>query len=79
MYEGTSQTPPVVSSTGDLVTGTDVTERFTFDDGQRDTFYDISRLVLKSGYETPTGQLIISFDYFEHSQGDFCTVDSYVH
>ena len=79
IYEGTSQTPPVVSSTGDLVTGTDVTERFTFDDGQRDTFYDISRLILKPGYETPTGQLIISFDYFEHSQGDFCTVDSYIH
>jgi len=79
IYEGTSQTPPVVSSTGDLVTGTDVTERFTFDDGQRDTFYDVSRLVLKPGLETPTGQLIVAFDYFEHSQGDFCTVDSYTH
>jgi hypothetical protein len=79
IYEGTSQTPPVVSSTGDLVTGTDVTERFTFDDGQRDTFYDVSRLILKPGLETPTGQLIIAFDYFEHSQGDFCTVDSYTH
>jgi len=79
IYEGTSQTPPVVSSTGELVTGTDVTDKFTFDDGQRDTFYDVSRLVLKPGYETPTGQLIVAFDYFEHSQGDFCTVDSYVH
>lgn len=79
IYEGTSQTPPVVSSTGDLVTGTDVTNRFTFDDGQRDTFYDVSRLVLKPGLETPTGQLIVAFDYFEHSQGDFCTVDSYTH
>jgi len=79
IYEGTSQTPPVVSSTGELVTGTDVTDKFTFDDGQRDTFYDVSRLVLKPGSETPTGQLIVGFDYFEHSQGDFCTVDSYVH
>ena len=79
VYEGTSQTPPVVSASGDLVTGTDVTERFSFDDGQRDTFYDVSRLILKPGYTAPSGQLIIAFDYFEHSQGDFCTVDSYLH
>jgi hypothetical protein len=79
VYEGTTQTAPVVSSSGELVTGTDVTERFSFDDGQRDTFYDVSRLVLKPGYIPPSGQLIVAFDYFEHSQGDFCTVDSYLH
>lgn len=79
IYEGTTQTPPVVSASGELVTGTDVTERFTFDDGQRDTFYDVSKLVLKPGFDPPSGQLIIAFDYFEHSQGDFCTVDSYLH
>lgn len=79
IYEGTTQTPPVVSDSGELVTGTDVTERFSFDDGQRDTFYDVSRLILKPGFDPPSGQLIISFDYFEHSQGDFCTVDSYLH
>jgi hypothetical protein len=79
VYEGTTQTPPVVSASGELVTGTDVTERFSFDDGQRDTFYDVSRLVLKPGFEPPSGQLIVAFDYFEHSQGDFCTVDSYLH
>jgi hypothetical protein len=79
IFEGTIQNPPVISATNSLVTGTDVTERFTFDDGQRDTFYDVSRLVLKPGFDPPTGQLIIIFDYFEHSQGDFCTVDSYLH
>ena len=79
VYEGTVQTPPVVSSSGELVTGTDVTERFYFDDGQRDTFYDVSRLVLKPGFIPPSGQLVIAFDYFEQSQGDFCTVDSYTH
>jgi len=40
---------------------------------------DVSRLVLKPGFEPPSGQLIVAFDYFEHSQGDFCTVDSYLH
>ncbi len=79
VYEGTVSTPPAVDSAGNLITGTDVTNRFTFDDGQRDTFYDVSRIVLKPGFEQPTGQLIIGFDYFEHSQGDFCTVDSYLH
>ncbi len=79
VYEGTAQTPPVVSSSGELVSGTDITERFTFDDGQRDTMYDVSRLILKPGYNAPTGQVIVAFDYFDHSQGDFCTVDSYLH
>ena len=42
VYEGSSSTPPVVDKSGNLVTGTDVTNRFTFDDGQRDTIYDLS-------------------------------------
>lgn len=79
VYEGSSSVPPSVDADGNLVSGTDVTEKFTFDDGQRDTFYDVARLILKPGYSSPTGQLIIVFDYFEHSQGDFCTVDSYLH
>ncbi len=79
VYEGSSTNPPKVDTNGNLISGTDVTNRFTFDDGQRDTFYDVSRVVLKPGYEAPTGQIVIGFDYFEHSQGDFCTVDSYLH
>jgi len=79
IYEGTSAAAPVIDSAGNLVTGIDVTERYTFDSGQRDTFYDVSRIVLKPGFEAPVGQLVVAFDYFEHSQGDFCTVDSYLH
>jgi len=79
VYEGSSTNPPTVDTNGNLISGTDVTSRFTFDDGQRDTHYDISRLVLKPGSSSPTGQLVIAFDYFDHSQGDFCTVDSYLH
>jgi hypothetical protein len=79
VYEGSSSLPPVVDTNNNLISGTDVTDRFTFDDGQRDTFYDVSRIVLKPGFQPTTGQLVIAFDYFEHSQGDFCTVDSYVH
>jgi len=79
VYEGSSSTPPVVDKSGNLVTGTDVTNRFTFDDGQRDTIYDISRLVIKPGFEAPVGQLVVAFDYFDHTSGDFITVDSYLH
>ena len=79
VYEGTSSAPPTIDSAGNLVSGIDVTERFTFDDGQRDTFYDVSKIILKPGFEAPVGQLVVAFDYFEHSQGDFCTVDSYLH
>ena len=79
VYEGTSTQPPEADSAGNLISGTDVTSRFTFDDGQRDTIYDVSRIVLKPGFEPTTGQLLIAFDYFEHSQGDFCTIDSYLH
>jgi hypothetical protein len=79
VYEGPVSAPPTVNAGGELVSGTDVTDRYTFDNGQRDTYYDISRLVLKPGMTAPLGQLVIAFDYFEHSQGDFCTVDSYLH
>jgi hypothetical protein len=79
VYEGTVASPPSVDSNGVLIRGTDVTNKFTFDNGQRDTLYDVARLVLKPGFEAPVGQLVVAFDYFEHSQGDFCTVDSYLH
>ena len=79
VYEGSTTAPPNVDTAGNLISGTDVTSRFTFDDGQRDTLYDVSRIVLKPGFDLPTGQLLASFDYFDHSQGDFCVVDSYVH
>ena len=79
IYEGSITTAPSIDNAGNLISGTDITDRFSFDDGQRDSFYDVSRLVLKPGYPNPEGIIVISFDYFEHSQGDFCTVDSYVH
>ena len=79
IYEGSTTAPPQIDSSGTLISGTDVTNRYTFDDGQRDTFYDVSRIVLKPGFNNPTGQLLISFDYFDHSSGDFCVVDSYIH
>ena len=55
---------------------------YIFDDGQRDTYYDISKLVRKSGRSLPTTNLVVNFDYFEHINSlgnDFFSVDSYLH
>ena len=56
---------------------TDVTDRFDLDTGQRDNFYDVGRIKLKTGELTPTGRLLVNFNYYSHSGGDYFDVDSY--
>ena len=56
---------------------TDITDRFDLDTGMRDNFYDVSRLVRKSGKAAPSGRLLINFDFFAHGAGNFFSVDSY--
>lgn len=58
-------------------TSTNVTERFTLDNGQRDNFYDIGRILQKSGTSPVSGALTITFDYYTHAAGDYFTVNSY--
>ena len=53
-------------STDALSTDTDITDRFELDNGQRDNFYDVGRIKLKTGALVPTGRLLITFDYFTH-------------
>jgi hypothetical protein len=64
-------------STAATTSDTDITDRFDLDTGQRDNFYDISRLVRKIGKAAPTGRLLIDFDFFAHGAGNFFSVDSY--
>ena len=54
-----------------------ITSRYELDTGQRDNYYDIARLVRKPGRASPTGRLLVVYDYFEHGSGDVMTVDSY--
>ena len=63
------------ATTSDL----DITERYELDNGQRDNFYDLGRIKLKSGFAAPTGRILIVFDYFDHldSNRDYFSVDSY--
>ena len=55
----------------------DISDRYEFDDGQRATHYDVSRLVLKNSYAPPSGPVQVIFDHFTHSTGDYFTKNSY--
>ena len=64
-------------STDATTSDTDITDRFDLDSGQRDNFYDVGRLTLKTGQLAPTGRLLVNFDFFSHGSGDYFDVDSY--
>ena len=55
----------------------DITDRFQFDNGQRNTHYDVARVLLKSSFVAPTAPISVEFEYFTHSTGDYFTVNSY--
>ena len=57
----------------------EITDNFVFDDGQRDSFYDISKISRKTGAPAPTNPLMIIVDFFTHSgAGNVFTGKSYV-
>ena len=55
----------------------DITSRYTIDNGQRSSHYDIGSVKLIPGQPIPTGPVRINFDYFTHSSGDYFSVNSY--
>ncbi len=58
--------------------GVDLANRFNLDDGQRDTHYDLGRLILRGGQTAPSGNVFVRFRYFTHgTSGDFFSVNSY--
>ena len=48
------------------VNGVDVSERFIFDDGQRDNYYGLSKLILKEG-ETDPGTIYVEYEHLARS------------
>lgn len=72
-----------VPATGaSLAAYSDVTNSYTFDNGQRDSHYDFGYLSLKPGAGTINGPLIVCYDYYEHTSGTgdglgYFSVDSY--
>ena len=57
--------------------GADMSYKFTLDDGQRDNFYGLGRLVLNGGQAAPSGNVYVKFDHFSHGAGNFFAVNSY--
>ena len=75
----TGESSGATATVGTLTEGSiNITTKYFFDDGQRDNFYDISRIVRKPSAPAPTGRLLVIYDYLEHGSGDVITVDSYV-
>lgn len=55
----------------------DVTNNYTLNNGQTDFAYFLSSITLKAGAPAPSGNIVVSYDYFDHSVGDFFIYDSY--
>ena len=61
----------------------DITDRYELDNGQRDNFYGIASYRLKYGQLPPRNaegggpSVRITVDYYQHSDGDYFSVDSY--
>ena len=58
----------------------DITNRFTLDKGQRQEFYDYSRIVRNKRVSPPNKKLLIVIDHFTvptNDKGDFYTANSY--
>ena len=54
-----------------------ISDRYDFDNGQKQTYYDICKLNLKDTYVPPSAPVQVTFEYFTHSTGDYCSVKSY--
>lgn len=65
-----------IISVVDNTTGVDLTSLFTFDNGQRDNWYEVGKL--KTIDPTPIIRTVkVTYRYFAHSAGDYFSVDSY--
>jgi len=57
-----------------------ITTKFILDKGQKEQYYDYSKLIRKNGESSPSKQLLIIFDYYSvpsSDTGDVFTVNSY--
>ena len=72
---------PGVAPTTDMLASSlyDVTNLFTLDNGQKDTYYDHASLSLKAGANPPKGNILVIFNFYSHSGGDgYFSVRSYL-
>lgn len=60
----------------DTVTSQDITAQFVLDNGQRDSIYTVGSISTLRG-DSITKTVHVTYEYFEHSPGDFFSADSY--
>ena len=61
-----------VTPTVDMITNSsyDVSSHYSFDNGQRDNYYDHASITLKPGAPQPVGNLFVLLNYYQHTGGD---------
>ena len=70
---------PGTAATGSISNYTDVTNQYTFNNGQKDSIYDHAFIQLIAGASPAKGNLLVVFDYYSHSGGDgYFSVLSYL-
>lgn len=59
-----------------LLEGTDITQQFSLDGGQRDSTYEFASIT--SSIPLPNSTIQVEYEYFAHGSGDYFCVDSYI-
>jgi hypothetical protein len=64
-------------ATAPTASSLDITDRYIFNSGQTDGYYDHASISLKPGSQPPTGQTAVLFDYFTHTGTGYISAGSY--
>jgi hypothetical protein len=73
---GSPSTTPIYSN---LLTYKDITNNYSFDNGQRDSYYDHASITLVPGAPQPTGNILVFVNYYQHVGGDgYFALSSYL-
>lgn len=58
--------------------GGDLSSTYIVDNGQRDNYYDLGKLIRKEGLSAPNKPVFVRYKYFDHgTTGDFFCINSY--
>lgn len=68
----------LTANTTNIGLAKDITDSFILYDGQTVSAYNHSFIKLKSGFQQPTGNVVIYASYFSHSGTGYFSVDSYI-
>jgi hypothetical protein len=73
---GAAGTVPTVGAA--IPSYANITTNYTFNSGQKDSYYDHAYITLRPGRPQPSGNILVIVDYYVHSGGDgFFSVASY--